>query len=175
VKALSERYGTRFGLFGHGWKGLASNQGPTPFDQQQNTYRRGRVVVGGTPYSVSDYYASNRPFFSIASGVPTIELSVPRLDRILRDQEHCYFSQSIDEIISQCDFLLRSDPVELYAKAAGAATYIAAHHTQYHRMKFQLETATRYRQNGNRLDVEFPFFLPEVDLIDEAKYALRSS
>jgi hypothetical protein len=173
MNALSKRYGSRFGLFGHGWKGLVSNQGPIPFDQQQKTYRRGRVVVGGTPYSISDYYASNRPFFSIASGVPTIELAVPRLDHILRDQEHCYFCHSIDEVIAQCDHLLKSDPVELYAKAALAADYIAERHTQYHRLKFQLETAIRHRQNGNRLDVAFPFFLPEVDLMNEMKYATR--
>ena len=134
---------------------------------------RKQFFLGGTPYSISDYYASNRPFFSIASGVPTIELAVPRLDHILRDQEHCYFCHSIDEVIAQCDHLLKSDPVELYAKAALAADYIAERHTQYHRLKFQLETAIRHRQNGNRLDVAFPFFLPEVDLMNEMKYATR--
>lgn len=173
VKALSKHYGSHFGLFGYGWKGLVSNQGPTPFDQQQQTYRRGRIVVGGTPYSVADYYASNRPFFSIASGVPTVELSVSRLDRILRDQEHCYFCQSIDEVIETCDRLLKRDPFELYKMAANAAEYIAAHHTQYHRMKFQIDTAMRYRQNGNMLDVAFPFFLPEIDLTEEAEFAIR--
>jgi hypothetical protein len=174
VLSLVEQFGSRFGLFGYGWNGLSSWQGPIPFDQQQNAFQRGRIVVGANPYSYSDYYASNRPFFEIASGVPTVELAVPRLDRVLRDQDHCYFCQSIKDVVRTCDRLLKWDPVDLYAKAARAADYIAERHTQYHRMKFMLETAIRYQRNSGTLDVVFPFFLPEVDLAEESKYAVRS-
>ena len=173
VHALVRHYGTRLGLFGHGWEGMISWQGRIPFEQQQKTFQRGKIVVGGSPYSYSDYYASNRPFFAISSGVPTVEFYVPRLEHILRNQEHCYFCRSVDEILETCDRLLKCDPVELYAKAAKAADYIAERHTQYHRMKFKIETALGYRANGNKLDVAFPFFLPEIDLGEEMKYALR--
>jgi hypothetical protein len=175
VRALSMHFGERFGLFGNNWDGDFLNQGPTPFNDQQKTFQRGRIVVGGNPYSHSDYYSSNRVFFEISSGIPTVELAVPRLGRVLRDQDHCYFCQSIDGIIETCDRLLKCDPVELYAKAARAADYIAERHTQYHRMKFKIETAMRYRSNGNRLAVDFPFFLPEVDLAAEAKFAMRET
>lgn len=174
VKALCNHFGKRFGLFGHGWDGLISNQGPAPFDEQQKYFQRGRVLVGGNPYSFSDYYSSNRVFFEIASGVPTVELKVNRLDKVLRDGDQVYFVDDISGVIAKCEELLKQDPKELYARAARAAADVAARHTQYHRMKFKIETAIRYRENGGILDVKFPFFLPEVDLEEEKKYAIRA-
>lgn len=173
VHQLAKHYGRGFGLFGKGWEHLIANQGPIPFDQQQKIFRRGRIVVGGTPYSMADYYASDRPFFAISSGVPVVEVRVPRLNKILRENEHVYFVDSADQIIPKCDELLSLDPSELYEKAGRAAAYIADRHTQYHRLKFELDTALRFKANGFKLDVEFPFFLPEVDLKEEKIHAIR--
>ena len=97
------------------------------------------------------------------------------LDNVLRDGDQIYFADDVDSIVSKCEELLKQDPITLYAKAARAAKEIVERHTQYHRMKFKLDTVRRYRANGNQLDVRFPFFLPEVDLNDEIKYAVRST
>jgi hypothetical protein len=107
------------------------------------------------------------------SGVPLVMYRTPRFDRILRENDQCYFVESPEETVETCNRLLKGDPEELYAKAAQTASYVAEHHTQYHRMKFKLDTAKRYRENDNQLDVRFPFFLPEVDLQDEMQYAIR--
>ena len=173
VRALDAHFGRRFGLFGHRWDGLVSWQGPTDFNTQQTTMQRGRILVGGNPYSPCDYYSSNRVFFEISSGIPTVELRVNRLDKILRDGDQIYFADDIPSVIAKVEELLQKDPVELYAKAAKAATEISKKHTQYNRMKFKLETVKRFVANGGKLDVEFSFFLPEVDLNDEMKYAVR--
>lgn len=173
VKALCDHFGKRFGLFGHHWDGLISAQGPAPFDTQQLTFQRGRVFVGGTPYALTDYYMSNRPFMSIAAGVPTVEIRTPRMEKILRDNDQVYFADDIPGVIAKCEELLKQDPVALYAKAARAAKEMAERHTQYNRMKFKIETAMRFRQNGGKLDVQFPFFLPEVDLNEEKRFAIR--
>lgn len=174
VRSLFKKYGKRFGLFGDGWN-YSCTQGIIPFNEQQNTYRRGKILVGGNPYSYSDYYSSNRPFFEISSGVPTIELYVPRLNKILRNNDHCYFVSGIEEVIGKCEELLARAPSETYFKAASAAKYIEEKHTQYHRMKFKIDTAKRYISNNRVLDVNFPFFLPEIDLNEEMKYATRIS
>ena len=173
VKTLYKRYGKRFGLFGNGWD-CSSSQGPTPFNNQQQTFRRGRIVVGGNPYSYSDYYSSNRIFFEISSGIPTVELAVPRLEKVVRDNDHVYFTKDISTMSKTIDKLLDTSPEELYGKAAKAAQYIADNHTQYHRMKFKIDTVKRYIDNKNNLDVHFPFFLPEVNLENEKKYAIRN-
>lgn len=172
VKALTKRYGKSFGLFGNGWN-YSISQGPVKFNEQQNTFHRGRVIVGGNPYSHSDYYSSNRVFFEISSGVPTVELFVPRLDKIFRDNEHLYFANDISSLLKKIDQLLDRDPITLYRTAGQAAEFVEKKHTQYHRMLFKLNTVKEYIQNGYRLNVIFPFFLDEVDQADEKKYALR--
>jgi hypothetical protein len=174
VKALSKHFGKRFGLFGRGWDGVLPNQGPIHFSQQQNTFQRGRLTVGAYPYSMADYYASDRPFFSIPSGIPTIEIATPRLDRILRNNDHCYFCHSVDDVITTCDRLLQMDQVELYARASKAADYIAERHTQYHRAKVELEIAIRYRDNGRKLDIIPSLFLEEINAVEEKRFAVRS-
>ena len=171
IRKLTQYFGKRFGLFGNGWK-YSSAQGPTPFEKQQETFRRGRIVVGGNPFSYSDYYSSNRVFFEISSGVPTVELSVPRLNKVLKDNDHVYFTNNISDLIKKVDNLLELDPTDLYTKAAKAAKYIESNHTQYHRMKFKIDTAKRFKANNYKLDVKFPFFLPEVNLEEEKKYAI---
>ncbi len=173
VRALDQHFGRRFGLFGHRWNGLVSWQGSADFNTQQATMQRGRILVGGNPYSSCDYYSSNRVFFEISSGIPTVELRVNRLDKVLRDGDQVYFADDISGVIAKVEELLQKDPVELYAKAAKAAAEMSEKHTQYNRMKFKLETVKRFVANGGNLDVDFPFFLPEVDLKDEMKYAVR--
>lgn len=174
VNTLDRRYGKRFGLFGAGWE-LPSAQGPTAFNELQQTFQRGRILVGGNPYSYSDYYSSNRVFFEVASGIPTVELLTPRFDRVLRPDDHLYFVHDIPQLVKKIDSLLDADPGTLYRKAGDAAKYIEQKHTQYHRMKFKIDTVKRYMENNHQLDVHFPFFLPEVDLNEERRYAIRSS
>jgi hypothetical protein len=174
VKALAKRYGKRFGLFGKGWEYEVA-QGSVAFNEQQNTFQRGRIVVGGNPYSRADYYSSNRLFFEVASAIPTVELEVPRLDKVLRAGDHVYFGRNVGEITKQVDVLLDTDPATLYERSSQAAEYVKQNHTQYHRMKFKLFTAKSYCENGYKFpgDLEFPFFLPEVDLENESSFALR--
>jgi len=173
VELLRKKYSDKLGLFGNKW-GNEISQGFIHFDKQQEAFKRGRIVVGANPYSHSDYYSSNRVFLEISSGIPIVELSVPRLDKVIRDNDHLYFAETIDDVINKVDALLKMDRDELYRKAANAAQYIEEKHTQYHRMKFKIDTVKRYIANGNQLDVKFPFFLPEVDLEQEMKYAIRT-
>ena len=171
VHALSKRFGSRFGIFGRGWGTLVGAQGPCAFDTQQQMMQRGRVVVGGNPYTDSDYYSSNRLFFEVASGVPAVELKVSRLDRIFRDGNQVYFADDIDGVIATVERLLTEDPVLLYAKAAAAAKDMMERHTQYHRMKFKLTCAREFMRYGKDFTPPFDFFLPEVNVESEAKFA----
>ena len=175
VYALSKHFGKRFGIFGRGWGNLTGAQGPCAFDTQQLTMQRGRVLVGGNPYTDSDYYSSNRVFFEVASGVPTVELAVNRLDHILRDGDQVYFADDIDGVIATVEGLLKEDPVALYAKAAKAAKAMADHHTQYHRMKFKLACAKAFMKDGDSFKPPFDYFLPEVDLAEETKFAYMTN
>jgi len=171
VHALSEHFGNRFGIFGRGWGNLVGAQGPCAFDAQQQMMQRGRVVVGGNPYTDSDYYSSNRLFFEVASGIPTVELRVNRLDKIVRDGDQVYFADGIDGVIANVERLLKEDPIALYNKSAAAAKEMMERHTQYHRMKFKLACALEYMRHGQSFSPPFDFFLPEVDTASESKFS----
>ena len=40
------------------------------------------MIVGGVPYSNARYYASNRPFIQMTSGVPIVETPVPGVETL---------------------------------------------------------------------------------------------
>ena len=173
VSKLHKKFSNRLGLFGNGWE-FSSSRGSVSFNEQLNAMRKGKVLVGGNPYSYNDYYASNRPFFEVLSGIPTVELKVPRLENILRKDDHCYYANDTDEVIEVTEKLLKEDKEKIFNKSMQAAYYIDEKHTQYHRMKFEIETIKKYKKNNYKLSVEFPFFLPEIDLNEEKKFAIRS-
>jgi hypothetical protein len=174
VRELAKNRTIKFGLFGNYWKNFIT-QGPVSFGEQQETFQRGRILIDAPPYSWSDYYMSNRPIIQMASGVPTILYNVPRLRNIFRDNDHCYFVNDHYEASEILLELLSQDKKIIYNRAAETAKYIIQNHTQYHRMKFKIDTVKRYISNGNKLNVKFPFFLPEIDLKEETKYAIRTA
>ena len=173
IRSLEKRYGKKFGLFGHGWDGRLSWQGPILFEDIQVTFRRGRVLVDGNPYSSYDYYSSNRPFFAIATGIPTVLLNVPRLDKVLSPFLHCHYANNSSEIINICDHILDADPKEVYRRSALAAKDITDRHTQYHRMKFLVDVCQTFRESGASLTsscFDFPYFSSETKIPDEYPY-----
>jgi hypothetical protein len=67
---------------------------------------------------------------------------VNRLDKILRNNEHCYFANDVDEVIELCEKLLKEDKEKLYAKSANAAKYYEEKHTDYPLMEFIINAKT---------------------------------
>lgn len=145
VEALSRRYGVRFGLFGHGWEGNPSWQGPILFDKQQEAYRRSAVIVGGMPHGDHDYYQSNRVFIAIASAVPLVDYWVNGVERILSPGLDWWLARSIPEMIAACDRLLALPPSDRHALGMRARQRILASHTQYDRCRQMLEIVRAIR------------------------------
>ena len=133
VSALTRRYGRRFGLFGKGWDGNASWQGPIAYNKQHDAYRRSAVALGGMPNAYHDYYTSDRPFIAIASGVPLVDHWVRGVDRILEPTKDCYLFKDLGEMFRTCDSLLELSCEERNAMGGEARRRILANHTQYHR------------------------------------------
>ncbi len=178
VHALQKRYGKRFGLFGNGWKGMSSWQGPIPFAEQVEVCRNSQVIFGGCSGVYQDYYASDRPFIQGVSGIPLVDWAVPRTDKLLRDQDHWYLVNDEKSMIRQIDQLLKNDVEERLAKGAKTADYIYENLSQLALMRFFVRTIASFRegkQNGRcaRLP-EFDFFLPEVDARNEALFAQQN-
>lgn len=178
VRALQQRYGDKFGLFGHHWEGFSSWQGATTYAEQGRVYRRARIAIGGFPHSLADYYTSDRVFIAAVSGTPFVDQFVPRVDRILRDGEHWWLYRNQAEMLQLCDKLLALSDAERWTMGQRTAQYCAARHSQYHRNREMLMLARSYREAGQAglapARPQLEYFLPEVDQVAEWPYATRN-
>jgi hypothetical protein len=178
INLLTARFGSKFAVFGRGWEGLPSWQGPLPFEQQQVACQRAELVVGGVPFSSARYYTSDRVFIHIASGVPFVDVAVEGVETILRDGEHWHLVQSIREVADRCDELLCRPRAERLDAGRAAAEFVLAHHTIEERCRSMITLLGHHREavvvRGDPPPLpDFDFFLPEVDRSIESPRASR--
>ena len=139
VTACAKRYGRRFGLFGNGWNGNPSWQGPLSYADQHQAYRRSAVALGGMPNAYHDYYTSDRVFIAVASGVPFVDYWVSGVDRILEHGRDWWLAQNENEMFRLCDRLLEMPSSDRVRLGQEARERILNHHTQYHRCQEMIE------------------------------------
>lgn len=145
VRAVTQRYGRRFALFGQNWAGNPSWQGPIPYVRQQEAYHRAEVALGGMPNSRHDFYTSDRVFIAIASGTPLVDYAVPAVDRLLEPAVDWWLARSLPETLRLCDSLLDLSPSERLRLGRHARERILAAHTQYHRCRQMLDIVQSLR------------------------------
>lgn len=175
VAELTRRFGRRFAVFGHGWEGWSSNKGPIAFEDQARAARRGRVIVGGVPFSKARYYTSDRPFIQAVSGVPLADAAVPGVETLLRPGEHWILAHE-RRLVEVVERVLEMGDEERSTMGRAAAEYVLSNHTQAHRVAGLLENVRRLRHahlTGQRTSPHLPFFLPSVDVESEQYFATR--
>ena len=176
VQALTKRYGKKFGLFGRRWHGNSSWQGEIPFSQQVNVCKNSQVIFGGCPGIYEDYYTSDRPFIQGTSGIPMVDWVVPRVNSLLRNNDHWYLVNDKTSLIKQIDFLLESDITSRLQRGKQTAYYINSNLSQLSLMRFLLRTASEvhlaHRAGKVAPPPDFDYFLPEINIDQEAKYAI---
>jgi hypothetical protein len=138
IKELSKRYGVRFALYGRGWDGIKSWQGPAKFDEQPTVCQSARAVFGGYPGSRQPYYASNRPFIQMLSGVPMIDFHVPGVNRLLADRTDWLLFRDLQESFRLIDGLLDGHIDGAGIGATGAET-VRTQHMNSHRVGLIVE------------------------------------
>jgi hypothetical protein len=177
VNTLDRSFGSRFAVFGHGWDSLPSARGPVAFEDQLRVCRQARVVVGGVPYSPARYYASNRPFIQILSGVPFVDIRVEGVERLLRDGEHWHLVEKAGEVVARCRALLAMSDQEREQLGRAAAEYVSSAHTQAARWRGLVRDLDRLHRSLTAGEAPSPpgldFLLPEVDRVEELPLATR--
>ena len=176
VKLLWKRYGNRFVVYGSGWGNQPYSKGFLPYEDQASLGKKVRVLFGGYPCTKARYYASDRIFVQGVSSAQFVDWQVDGLDKFLRNGEHWDDCEDSRTMVKKIDQLLNTDPAILRQKVISRIHYMFSRHTIYHRMRFLVETSRSF-QNAKRQGVaapkpQFPFFLPEVDLKEEMKYAV---
>ena len=168
VLLLQKEFSARFGLYGQRWEGYSSWQGPVAYDDQMTAIWKSRLSFGGYPGSMELLYQSDRPWITLLSGVPFIDWNVPGLSWMLQNGDDWYPVSTPSQMINQIKLLLSQDQKLLQEKAHLAAMRAASRHSQYHRMRFMVRTASlHWKAKDSRKTLPLPpfdFFLPEVDI-----------
>lgn len=176
VRAMTKRYGRRFGLFGGGWDGNPSWQGRVPYVEQQDAMRRAKVVMGGLPNAYYDYYTSDREFIALASGVPFVDYRERGLSQLFRDGSEWWLSGDIDGMMARADGLLALPERERVEKAAETRERVLREHTQYHRCREMIrivKEVRRARLTGQRARApKLSFLLDASPLLEPAPPAI---
>jgi hypothetical protein len=168
VSVLQKNFRMRFALFGRGWEGFPSWQGPVTYPNQINAARKSELFFGGYPGSRELLYQSDRPWIALISGVPFIDWDVPGLSWMLHNGDDWYPVSTASQMINQIKFLLSQDQKLLQEKAHVAALRATSRHSQYHRTRFMIRAASLlWEANDSQKSLSpppFDFFLPEVDI-----------
>ncbi len=177
VEILSQRYGPRFGLFGHGWEGQAGWQGPVPFAEQHRAMALGRLQVGGFPGGRAPFYLSDRPYIAMTSGTPLLDYRLEGVDRLAREGVHWALYENMPSLLRLCDRSLEDD-AGLLAMGTSARDFVLAGHTQYHRVRDMLRITSALREarrQGRRMPPPAPrIFHDGVRPKDEIPRVLRA-
>ncbi|UOA08549.1 glycosyltransferase [Methylobacter sp. S3L5C] len=155
IEALQEEFGNRFALYGKGWDKFSCSRGPIDFFEQTNAYTSSRVAIGLPQFSDIDYYESNRPFNSIATGTPYVSGYSSKFDEILKDGLHCHYFKTPQEAVDKVKWLLSLPDQQRMEMGKKAAEYVRAHHTQRHRMEI-LITILEEVWSHKHLNTNFP-------------------
>ncbi|MBP1626366.1 MAG: hypothetical protein H6Q00_841 [Holophagaceae bacterium] len=178
IRVLEARYGKRFGLFGGGWDGHASWQGPIPFLEQINTARRSRIQIGGFPGSYAPYYTSNRFYTAMASGIPLLDFAVERVDRLAEPFVHWIPYGEIPSLVKAVDLALDRSSTELDEMGACARSYVLGRHTHVQRAEAMVGIAqglVEARRRGHTLPPpKLRCFHENVDPELELPWAVRN-
>lgn len=167
VSVLTREFGNRFAIFGNGWDGHPCAKGPVPFERQSEVMQTAKLVVDGYMFSKADFYLSNRPFIAIGTGATMVSFAVPFIETLLEPDRHWFLCENVEAIGERCRKLIELGDEALSAVGLAGAAHVKAYHTQYHRIRFVVETAQSMivaRRDKRPLPPpRVPWFLPSSD------------
>ena len=112
VAALERRYGTRFAVYGSGWRGRSA-RGPCEFNDQVAVYRRAVVAVGADNSTLPLAF-SNRLPIALAVGIPLLYNDVSSSDDVFPTEMQNIFYHDEAHLFQRIDALLDSDSSDLH-------------------------------------------------------------
>lgn len=181
-RLLSAEFGSGFSVFGHGWKGPSAT-GTIPFKEQMHIYKQSRVVIDSpAPTLETTYYASDRPFFMLASGTPMVYFYTPRFEKILKPDVHAKFVYNFQELVEAARQLSSIPKDVVDAKRGAIQAFVKERHMVANRVDTILSTAEAINafRTGD-IDatealqrIRMWHFLPDVDMGKEYKYAIAN-
>jgi hypothetical protein len=142
---LERQYGSRFALYGDGWKGHPSWKGLLAFDDQGEANRSAWVSVGWDHFPAIANYTSNRVPISLASGIPHVTHYRPGFELIYPPGSGLYWSKTVRSVAEIVAVLLAMPRKDLLAIGERAACFARDHRSQEALTERLLEDASTFR------------------------------
>lgn len=122
--SLSEKYGSKFALYGRNWYDLPvekSFRGPCTFKEQNKIYNGSKIILSINHFNNIEDYCSNRQFIAMATGTLTLCSYFPGIENIFKNHEDVVWFKNEEECIDLCDYYLNHPEKAEKIGRAGAA------------------------------------------------------
>ncbi|MBA4376703.1 MAG: hypothetical protein C0401_11100 [Anaerolinea sp.] len=146
AKFFQERLGSRFAVFGMGWKAPYA-AGPIPFDQQIDLYHRSRIAFGVNNLHAK-YSFSNRLPIAMSCGVPMVYGYETGFDEVFEPNCGAFFFKDKWDAWSIIKNLLAKDQTELDEIGEIANRFALSRFTTTHIFRYMCETLAFYAPNN---------------------------
>jgi hypothetical protein len=128
VNILTKHFGSRFALYGYGWKPSDSYRGPLPFAEQHQAIRNAWISANWDHFDDINFYASNRLPISMAAGVPHITTNHKGFEYLYKKVPGgLYFANTPAEVADIACYLLSKPAEELIDEGRKAREYAYTH------------------------------------------------
>lgn len=139
VELLRKTFGSRFGLWGHGWSKEMKSLGSIGIDKAvSEVYSKSFCNISVSHFNEISHYFSDRLLMCMASGRPTISWSFPGIDSYFVDKQDLVIAYSADDIVNKVKWLLdNKDKANLIGQNGAAKVF--SEHTYLSRITEMLE------------------------------------
>lgn len=145
VERLAQRYGARFGVYGHGWSGECAR----PFlrqDQEAGVYAGAQVAISMSIRNDLPCYTSDRLFRAMGSGALVAVERFPGMERLgLLPDWDCFAWEGGDALCTIIDGVLEATQQQFDGMRRNATGLVHARHTWQARMPELLQTVEAAR------------------------------
>lgn len=108
---LTKEYGSRFALYGNGWK-YSSAKGSVQYNKQSSVYHVSRIAISINNYE-GQYNFSDRLPIAMLSGIPVIHNYQEGFDKLFNNCKNITFFTTIDDLLKKMEDMLKKSDEEL--------------------------------------------------------------
>ncbi len=137
-RLLRKRFGSRFGLFGHGWPSDMGSLGSIAQPTVSQIYQKSACVLSLSHYNDLSHYFSDRLLMCLASGRPTVTYRFPNWESYFTDNSDIVVADNIHDIPTKVTYLVENPDLADFIGESGAAK-VFAEHTYFSRINELLE------------------------------------
>lgn len=125
VNLLHQKYGSRFGIYGRGWKGFGRSS--VGYFEQNDVYNASKMVISISQLIDVDNYYSDRQLIAMASGSPVLANYANGLEEDFEDRKDIIWFRNARECLDLVEYYLSHEDEAKKIGVCGAETVLKNH------------------------------------------------